>query len=165
MRQNASLQPPIPSPPMSPIDNVPAVPDDAGLEPIDPATSTKTGSMTYDRDKNSYNLKWESRGEFNEWLTNEQAALGIEIQVSKTWASKSRLYSTCETLSCACNGTGRKHNYIKKTMRERKIDSKRIKGGCPCFIQIKTYPHTSTVLGKYHHDHSHPTGNSAAKII
>jgi hypothetical protein len=69
---------------MSPIDNVPAVPDDAGLEPIDPATSTKTGSMTYDRDKNSYNLEWESRGEFNEWLTNEQAALCEELTTYKT---------------------------------------------------------------------------------
>ena len=52
---------------------------------------------------------------------------------------------------------------MKKMMRERKIDSKRIDGGCPCIIQIKIYPHTGTVLGKYNHDHSHPTGKDNLK--
>ena len=157
------------SSPASSVVNLPAVPDDAGLEhidpTIDPATCSKIGSMSYDRQENGYNLEWESRAEFTDWLTNEQAALGIEIRVSKTRASKSQVYSTCETFRCARNGTGGKVNYIKKTARERKIDSKRIEGGCPCFVQIKTYPHTNTVLGKYNHDHSHPTGKDNLKYI
>jgi len=144
----------------------PAVSDDDGHDNIDPATSSKTGSITYDRKKNGYNLEWESRADFNTWLTHEQAAVGIEIRVSKTRASKSKqLYSTCETLRCARNGTGGKKNYVKKTTREKKIDSKRIEGGCPCYVQIKMYPHTDTILGKYNFNHSHETGKNNLKYI
>ena len=52
---------------------------------------------------------------------------------------------------------------MKKTMRGRKIDSKRIDGSYPCIIQIKTYLYTGTVLDKYNHDHSHPTGKDNLK--
>ena len=38
------------------------------------------GGITYDREENGYNLEWESRAEFEHWLTNEQQALGIEIR-------------------------------------------------------------------------------------
>jgi len=124
------------------------------------------GSMTYNWNENGYDLKWESRADFNDWLTHEQAMRGIEIQLSKTQASKTwQLYSTCETFCCACNRTGRKKNYVKMTMCERKINSKWIKGGCPCFIQIKTYPYTSTILGKYNCNHSHPTSKNNLKYI
>jgi hypothetical protein len=142
------------SPPMlSPMSSVviPAVPNP---DHIDPATLSRMGSMTYDLEEGSYNLEWESRANFNKWLTHEQVAIGIEIRVSKTRVSKTcKLYSTYETLCCTHNRTGGKKNYMKKTVRERKIDSKQIEGRCPCFIQIKSYPHTNTVLGKYHHDH------------
>jgi len=144
----------------------PAVSHDASPEDINAATSSKIGSMAYDRNENGYNLEWESRAEFNDWLAHEQAAVGIEIRVSKTRQSKSRqLYSTCKTFRCTRNGTGGKSHYVKKTARERKIDSKRIEGGCPCFVQIKTYPHTNIILGKYNHDHSHPTGKDNLKYI
>ena len=144
----------------------PAVSDDAVPDNIDPATSSKLGSMDYDRKDNGYNLEWESRADFNDWLTHEQAAVGIKIQVSKTRQSKAcQLYSTCEIFRCAHNGTGGKKNYMKKTACERKINSKHIEGGCPCFVQIKTYPHTDTILGKYHPDHSHPTGKDNLKYI
>jgi hypothetical protein len=62
----------------------PIMSDDDGPNNIDPATSSKTGSMTYNHKKNSYNLEWESRADFNTWLTHEQTAIGIEIWVSKT---------------------------------------------------------------------------------
>jgi hypothetical protein len=68
----------------------PTMSDDDGHDNIDPATSSKTGSITYDRKKNGYHLEWESRADFNTWLMHKQAAIGIEIQVSKTWASKSK---------------------------------------------------------------------------
>jgi hypothetical protein len=103
----------------------PTMSDDDGHDNIDPATSSKPGSITYNHKKNGYNLEWKSRANFNTWLMHEQVAIGIEIWVSKTQASKSkRLYSTCETLCCACNRTGRKKNYVKKTTYEKKIDSK-----------------------------------------
>jgi hypothetical protein len=50
-------------------------------------------------------------------------------------------------------------------MHERKINSKWIGGRCPCFIQIKTYPHTNTILGKYNPNHSHSTGKDNLKYI
>jgi hypothetical protein len=122
--------------------------------------------MTYDREENGYNLEWESRADFKDWLAHEQTAIGIEIRLSKTRHSRAReVYSTCETFRCAHNRTGGKSHYVKKTTRERKIESKRIEGGCPCYVQIKTYPYTNTILGKYDHDHSHPTGKDNLKYI
>src|SRR6266852_3622188 len=113
---------------------VPAVPDEAGPDDIDPATSSRIGSITYDWEDGGYNHEWESRADFNEWLTREQAAIEIEIQLSKTRQGKGKteLYSKCETYCCACNRTGGKSCYMKKTTRERKIESKRLEGGCPC---------------------------------
>ena len=66
------------------IADIPTVPDDTGPEhadpdAIDPAASTKMGSITYDREEGGYNLEWESRNNFNKWLTHEQAMIGIEI--------------------------------------------------------------------------------------
>jgi len=151
------------SPLPSAVVNVPAVPDDAGPERIDPATSTRMGSITYDWD-NSYDIEWESISEFNTWLSCEQVAHGIEIRRQKIKRSKAGLlYLMCETYRCARNGTGGKSHYMKKMTRERMIDTKRIDGSCPCIVRIKTYPHTSTVLGKYNHDHSHPTGKDNLK--
>ena len=154
------------SPVLAFVVNVPdTVPDDSGLDHIDPATSTKVGSITYDHQEGGFNLEWESRADFHEWLKHEQTALGIEIWLSKTRHAKTPLYSTCKTFSCTCNGTGGKSNYMKKTDQERKIESKGIEGGCPCYVQIKTYSHTKTVLSKYNLDHFHPIGKDNLKYI
>jgi hypothetical protein len=162
---DASLQLPVFSPPMSSsAANVPTMPDDA--ECINPTISSRMGSITYDQEENCYNLEWESRDDFNKWLTHEQAVIGIKIRLFKTWHSKNKsLYSTCKTFHCTCNGTGGKKNYVKKMTHERKIDSKWIEGNCPCYVQIKTYPHTKTILGKYNHDHSNPTSKDNLKYI
>jgi hypothetical protein len=159
------------SSPVPSIANVPTVSDDASPEradpdAIDPATSTKMGSITYDREEASYNLEWESRDDFDKWLTHEQAAIGIEIWLSRTYYPKnSALYSKGKIFCCARNGTGGKKHYVKKTTCERKIDSKRIKGGCPCSVQIKIYPHTNTILGRYNANHSHPVGKDNLRYI
>jgi hypothetical protein len=50
-------------------------------------------------------------------------------------------------------------------MHEQKIESKRIFGGCPSLVQIKTYPHTNIVLGKYISNHSHAIGMENLKFI
>jgi hypothetical protein len=151
--------------------DIPTVLDHAGpkhVDPntIDPAMLSRMGSMTYNWNENSYNLEWKFRADFNKWLTHEQAIRGIKIQLSKTQASKThQLYSTCETFCCAHNGTGRKKHYVKTMTHERKIDSKQIEGGCPCFIQIKMYSHTNTILGRYDPNHSHSTGKDNLKYI
>ena len=122
------------------------------------------GSIMYDQNKNCYNLEWESRDNFDRWLTNEQDTHGIEIWISKVQHSK-QLYPSSKTFCCTCNRIGGVKHYEKKTMQERKIESKRIEGGCPCYIQIKTYPHIQTILGKYNRDHSHPASEENLKYI
>ena len=139
---------------------VPTILDDAGPEEDPP----KIGSMTYDQEQNGFNLEWESRDDFSNWLRLEQKEMGIELRISKVWKSQAH-YLSKEIFSCTHNGTGGKKVYVKKTTCERKIDSKWIEGGCPCFVQIKTYPNTETILGKYNHDHSHPTGADNLKYI
>jgi hypothetical protein len=151
------------SPAPTPV-NTPIMPADARPDP----PLRAFGGITYDRERNGYNLEWESRAEFKRWLTNEQQAIGIEIWQCRTKHSKAQgqqVYLTRETFRCAHNQLGGTKPYMKKTMWERKIESKRIEGGCPCLVEIKTYPHTDTILGKYNHDHSHPTGKDNLRYI
>ena len=132
----------------------------------DPTALQLAGSITYDREENGYNLEWETRADFESWLTHEQQANGIEIRRSLTKLSKARrVYLTNETFRCTRNEIGGTKPYVKKTARERKIESKRIKGGCPCYVKIKTYPDTNIVLGKYNFNHSHPTGKDNLMYI
>jgi len=85
------------SPLPSAVVNISTVPDDAGPEQIDPATSTRMGSITYDRD-NGYDIEWESISKFNTWLSCEQVAYIIEIRQQKIKRSKvGLLYLTCKT--------------------------------------------------------------------
>jgi len=133
---------------------------------INPATWSKMGSITYNWEVSGYDLKWESRAKFNKWLIYEQAAIGIKIRLSKTRYSKNNtLYSICETFCYICNRTGGKSYYIKKMKKEWKIESKWIEEGCLCLIQIKTYPYTDIILGKYNHDHSYPARKDNLKYI
>ena len=62
------------------------------------------GSIMYDWQENRYNLEWETRADFERWLTHEQQVLGIEIRQSKTCLSKAwKVYLTAETFCCMCN--------------------------------------------------------------
>jgi hypothetical protein len=158
---------------MSSITSPPVVRDDtapdlsqtghARATPIDPATSRLLGSITYDQE-HGFNLEWDSKDAFKDWLDNEQTAQSIELRPSKIERG-STLYTTNQIFRCARNGTGGVKPYQKKTARERKIESKRIAGGCPCLVQIKTYPHTDIVLGKYISNHSHAIGMENLKFI
>jgi len=168
------LHPPIPCRPMSSITSPPVVSDtdtapdlsqigQARVFPIDPATSRLLGSITYDRE-HGFNLEWDSKEAFKDWLDNEQTAQSIELRPSKIERG-SALYTTNQIFRCARNGTGGLKPYQKKTTRERKIESKRIAGGCPALVQIKTYPHTGVILGKYISKHSHAIGMDNLKFI
>ena len=135
----------------------------ARVNPIDPATSRLLGSITYDRE-HGFNLEWYSKEAFKDWLDNEQTAKSIELRPSKI-EHGTALYTTNQIFRCARNGTGGLKPYQKKTTRERKIESKRIASGCPALVQIKTYPHTNIVLGKYISNHSHAIGLENLKFI
>ena len=135
------------------------VPSQSGLTracPIDPASSRLLGSNTYDRE-HGFDLEWDSKEAFKAWLDNEQTAQSIELRPSKIECG-SALYATNQIFRCARNGTGGVKPYQKKTRWDRKIENKWIAGGCPCLVQIKTYPHTAIVLGKYISNHSHIGG-------
>ncbi len=131
--------------------------------PIDPATSRLLGSITYDRE-HGFNLEWDTKEAFKAWLENEQTAQSIELRPSKIERG-SALYSTNQIFRCTRNGTGGVKHYQKKTAQERKIESKRLSGGCPCHVQIKMYPHTTVVLGKYISNHSHAIGMENLKFV
>jgi hypothetical protein len=134
-------------------------------EPTDPATSRQRGSITYDRE-NGYDLEFESIDEFHRWRENEQRAHGIELRLAHTASSHgSAVYTASRLWVCARQGTGGEKAYKRKTDRKTKMKSKRLGGGCPCQVRTKIYPHTSTVLGKYTPDHSHPTGKDNLKHV
>ena len=155
--------------PVASLTNVPLLIDAGAINltinpTINPATSLRMGSITYDQNENCYDLKWESRDDFDRWLTYEQNTHGIKIRISKVQRGK-QLYLSSETFHCTRNKIKGVKHYEKKTTRERKIESKRIEGSCPCYIQIKTYPHTQTILGKYNCNHSYPTSEENLKYI
>jgi hypothetical protein len=116
------------------ITDAPAVRDDTAPDlsqigqvrafPIDPATSRLLGSIMYDRE-HGFNLEWDSKEAFKDWLDNEQMAQSIELRPSKIERG-SALYTTNQIFHCARNGTGGIRKYQKKTTHERKIESKRI---------------------------------------
>ncbi len=92
--------------------------------------------------------------------------IGIEIHLFMTYYPKnSALYSKGEIFCCVHNKTGGKKHYLKKIACERKIDSRQIEGGCPCSIQIKMYPHTDTILGRYNPNHFYPVGKDNLRYI
>ncbi len=114
---------------------------------IDPITLSRMGSIMDNWEENNYNIEWEFRDNFIRWLTYEQATIGIEIELSRMHHSKNNLlYLACKTYCCTCNKTGGKKDYMKKTMCERKINSKWIESGCSYSIQIKIYPYTNTKI-------------------
>ena len=172
-RLHSPIPPCHPMPFIEDITNAPVVRDDpapdlsqSGLArvcPIDPATSRLLGSITYDRE-HGFNLEWECKEAFKIWLDNEQTDQSIELRPFRIERG-SALYTTNQIFRCARNGTGGLKHHQKKTARERKIENKRLAGGCPALVQIKTYPHTAVVLGKYVSNHSHPIGMENLKFI
>ncbi|KAF8497605.1 hypothetical protein F5888DRAFT_1613518 [Russula emetica] len=127
------------------------------VETIDPATSNRCGSITYDRENQRPTHEWNSLEEFHAWRTNEEIDHGIELLLSSTFRSHSQLYHGKRSYSCSRQGSGGKKEYVRKCIdRIRKRPSKRT--GCRCKVRIKTYHHVSTVLGWYQSEHDHAIG-------
>jgi hypothetical protein len=117
-----------------------------------PATSKRKGSFNWDRE-NGWALKWASIAEFEAWLKDEQLAKSIEFILSSTKPGK-WLSTQKRTYVCSRQMSGGQKKYEKKHPDwQRKIDSKKI--GCRCQIEIKCYPHTLTILGRYAEEHDH----------
>jgi hypothetical protein len=107
--------------------DVPALPDDAAL--LIPPPQSKSGAFfTIART----DITWNG----NLGLTS---IIGSSTSRSHR-ESRSRYLrpgecANYETFHCAHNGTGGKSNYMRKTAWECRIESKRIEGGCPCFVE------------------------------
>jgi hypothetical protein len=125
--------------------------------PENPATSTKRGSFIYDRDpkKGGYGLEWGNLAEFEAWLRKEELDHTVQFNLART-ANGSDIWTQRRTYKCARAPSGGPTGYEKKNDWHRKIDSK--KTGCGSCVVIKIYPHTQTILGRYHEEHDHEIG-------
>ena len=140
----------VPAPPAEVIDPPP-------VEAIDPATSARKGSITHDRKRRSPTHEWSSLDEFKTWRMKEQLDHGIELLLVRMHSASSSLWHERRIYVCSRQGTGGKYKYIKKhPERIRSRPSKQT--GCRCGVIVKTYLHTSTVLGWYRAEHDHATG-------
>jgi hypothetical protein len=158
-----TIDSPVKSEPPNPMVQVVALapaPAAPKFETIDPATSRRQGSITYDRETRRPTHEWNSLEEFHAWRVNEELEHGIELLLSsKRPSADGPLRHECLTYSCSRQGTGGKKQYFRKftgSDRVGKRPSKRT--GCRCRVNIKTYHHVSTVLGWYEPEHDHAIG-------
>ena len=117
-----------------------------------PATSKRRGSFNWDQE-NGWVMEWASIAEFEAWLKEEQLAKSIKFILSSTKPG-TWLWTKRQTYVCSRQTSGGQKTYKKKYLDwQCKLDSK--KTGCRCQIEIKHYPHTVTILGRYTEEHDH----------
>jgi FAR1 DNA-binding domain len=122
----------------------------------DPATSRQPGSFLYDKEQGDYVHKWSSQAEFDKWRQDEGLAYSIELIMSTVVLGNS-LWMEKRHYVCSCEHSGGASKYQKKHPEHQcKNESK--KTNCHCKIIIKSYPHTSTILGHYQDEHNHEVG-------
>lgn len=130
----------------------------ATSEPLpEDSSSPYYGAYAKDIAKGTFSLQWDSTKDMLMWLQKEQSEKLIELQRKSTNHIPDQ--STKVYYVCACRGTGGIKEYTKKhPLWEWKVELKR--DGCPCSLVVKSYPETPKLLGKYHQEHSYPTGNT-----
>jgi hypothetical protein len=120
------------------------------------------GTFEYDQ-AHDYTLQWQSADELLSWMKIEERANSIELRRYQTHRNKAAdaVWDTKIIYKCARDGTGGYKVYRKNHKYVRKITTKRV--GCSCWLRVKSYPGTTTLLGSYHSDHSHPLGDENLK--
>jgi hypothetical protein len=95
-----------------------------------------------------------------EWLKKEETEKSISFLRKEAEPNRGKTkheWTKKHIYVCARMGTGGQSKYVPKhPEREKKIPNKRM--DCPCRVVGKSYPGTSTILGKYEDSHSHPIG-------
>jgi len=119
------------------------------------ATSRCTGSLNWDWEEGGYSLEWANLDEFQLWCLMEEHLSCIQFVTSSTWTRD--CYSWWQYFVCGRQESGGEKIY-EKQHPDREHKSKMKKTGCSCHIDIKQYPHTSTVLGCYVAKHNHKIG-------
>lgn len=121
-----------------------------------PATSRHIGSFHWDWEEGSYSLEWPDLAEFELWQQMEECLCCIEF-VASTSQTNGILWSRWQCFVCGHQKSRGGSTYEKKHPEQQcKIKTK--KSGCNCHIDIKQYPHTSTILGHYIDGHDHNIG-------
>ena len=123
----------------------------------DPATPERNGSITRDTKRRSPTHEWNSLDEFKTWRMKEQLDHRIELLLVRTISSGGSHWHEKRIYVCSRQGTGRKSKSIGKHL-ERIRSRPSTRTGCRCRVIVKTYPHTSIVLGWYRTEHDHATG-------
>ncbi|KAJ6623225.1 hypothetical protein B0H10DRAFT_2213615 [Mycena sp. CBHHK59/15] len=120
----------------------------------------KRGSYQSDVESGKYTLSWTSLVDLHAWLRAEEATKTIELILKEEEPNRGTTehqWTKNHIHVCARMGTGGKSRYIATGKQERKIGSKRT--SCPCRLVAKTYPGTTTILGRYENNHSHLIGS------
>ncbi|PBK94986.1 hypothetical protein ARMGADRAFT_926685 [Armillaria gallica] len=121
----------------------------------------------FDFDKShGYSLEWASEIEFQAWLKSEIKAKCIEFNLKETRCNKKAIEDQVWTDTwmyvCAREGGGGAKKNRQKSAKaadwDRKVPIKRLADGCPCWLQVKRYPDTNLLCGKYNDTHSHDIG-------
>lgn len=139
--------------------------------PLPTGSSSDTSSPLlqtgdYDTDAVKWcTLSWNSAQDMQMWLKHEQESSFVELRLKERKVNvlaEPRGWKEKYYYVCARQGTGGDKLYVKKFPdRDRKIPTKRT--GCNCSLQVRYYPNTSRVLGKYVTNHSHPIGSENAR--
>lgn len=118
----------------------------------------RDGYLYDSRPESRYTLEWSSPTDFANWLREEQQKSCIELRVREVLEAKPHLKHLWENKTvyvCGRAATGGHKKYQRKTDRKYKLESKKIKGGCPARLVVKTYPNTTHLRGCYSSSHSH----------
>jgi hypothetical protein len=114
------------------------------------------GSFHYDREAGGYDLSWESFAKFDAWRLEQQCIDSIDLSLADSERG-TRHYSWKRVYRCTRQGSGGIKAYNKKYPdRIRTLGPKRI--GCLCKLDLKAYPGTNVLLGRYLRTHDHPIG-------
>jgi len=120
-----------------------------------PATSRSQGSFNYDWERGRFSLEWASLAKFDTWRWTEEHASSIELVASTTRTDRIH-WSWWQKFVCG-RQESRGRTYKKKNP-QRQCTLKPKKTGCGCYVIVKQYLHTSTLLGHYDPDHDHKIG-------
>lgn len=127
--------------------------------------ANSTGNYEKDLCGGKFNKSWDNLPAMLAWLRAEEEFVIMELRLNKrtehpagdrgAWMNQYYYY-------CARQGTGGLHRYVRKHPEwNHKVGTKRT--GCTCQLQVKSYPNTTLLLGKYLPTHSHPVGEPNAR--
>ena len=123
------------------------------------------GGFEYDRfvvaKAGDIKLSWNNWADHEAWLSQCVNFEGFELR--KRHSTEGQHYIRRITYVCGRSQTGGERRALEpRTARKRKVGSKKVAGGCPCSLMVKTYPNTPIVFGWFTPQHNHPCGQETS---